>query len=205
MRREARPATQVSCDDDDQRLAAFAPELLEQADDVVTRALVEVAGGLVGEDHLGLAHQRPGDGHTLLFAAAELRRDVAGPIGEADAGEGLGGSPPALVAAHVPRHQRRLHVLLGGQRRDEVERLEDEAVGMAPELRQVALAQLGDVAAFVDQRAAGGTVESAEHLQQRRLAGAGGSLDHEELAVGDLQVDCRPGRRRSCVLACSAW
>jgi len=58
--------------DDDQRLPALAPQLLEQADDVVTRALVEVARRLVGEDHLGLAHQRSGDGHALLLAAAEL-------------------------------------------------------------------------------------------------------------------------------------
>jgi len=53
---------------------------------------------------------------------------VAGAVGEADPVESLGGSPPALVGTHVPRNQRRLHVLLGGQRGDEVERLEDEAV-----------------------------------------------------------------------------
>ena len=46
-------------------------ERAEQLDDVLAGLLVQVAGGLVGEDQLGLVGQRPGDRHPLLLAAGE--------------------------------------------------------------------------------------------------------------------------------------
>jgi len=154
----------------DQRLAALAPELLEQADDVVARALVEVAGGLVGEDHAGGPDERPRYRHALLLAAAQFRRDVPGAVGEADTLEGFGGAPAALLGGCVPRHQRRLHVLLGGQRGDEVEGLEDEAERVAPQLREVLLAHLGQVASLIEKMPGRRAVHGAQHLQQGRLA-----------------------------------
>jgi len=48
------------------------PELLEQGDDLVAGVLVQVAGRLVGEQHLGLLHQRAGDRRALLLTAGEL-------------------------------------------------------------------------------------------------------------------------------------
>src|SRR3712207_9533473 len=41
---------------------------------------VEVAGGLVGEDQLGVADQGAGDGHALLLAARKLARPVLGAV-----------------------------------------------------------------------------------------------------------------------------
>src|SRR5207244_740707 len=43
--------------------AAAAPQVLEQGDDLVPGALVQVAGRLVGEQHPGLLDQRAGDRH----------------------------------------------------------------------------------------------------------------------------------------------
>ncbi len=60
------------------------PQVLEQADDLVPGALVKVAGRLVGEQHLGLLDQRPGDGDPLLLTAGQLRRQVPGAVGQAD-------------------------------------------------------------------------------------------------------------------------
>ena len=45
-------------------------------EDLGAGAGVEVAGGLVGEDDLRLAGQRPGHGDPLLLAAGELARAV---------------------------------------------------------------------------------------------------------------------------------
>ena len=45
---------------------------------------VEVAGGLVGEQHRRLGHQRAGDGDALLLAAGELGGPVRAAVGEAD-------------------------------------------------------------------------------------------------------------------------
>ena len=49
-------------------------------EDLGARAGVEVAGRLVGEDDLGPAGERAGDGHPLLLAAGQLRRSVVEPV-----------------------------------------------------------------------------------------------------------------------------
>ena len=104
---------------------------------------VERAGRLVGEDHVGLADERAGDRHALLLAARQLRRAVAGAVAEADALErvahGRAGQPPA----GEPRRQR--DVLLGGQRAEQVERLEDEPDPLAAQPRERLLAEPGEL------------------------------------------------------------
>ncbi len=175
--------------DDDEGLAALAPELLEQADDVVARPLVEVAGGLVRKDDAGGAHQRARDRDALLLPAAQLRGDVPCPVGEVDAGERLLRAAAALARGRVPGDESSLHVLLRRQRGNEVEPLEDEAERVAPELREVALPHPRQVAAVEVELAARRPVHGAQHLQERRLAGPGGSLDGEKLALVDGQVD----------------
>ena len=47
-------------------------ELEEERHDRVAGGLVEVAGGLVGEDQAGAGGERPADGDALLLAAGEL-------------------------------------------------------------------------------------------------------------------------------------
>ena len=58
------------------RLAELAHGLTHEVEDLGARAGVEVAGGLVGEDDLGPAGERPGDGDALLLATRELGRPV---------------------------------------------------------------------------------------------------------------------------------
>src|SRR5512135_929222 len=55
-------------------------ELLEDGHDLEAGLAVEVAGGLVGQDHGGVVEQGPGDGHPLLLAARELVGLVVGPL-----------------------------------------------------------------------------------------------------------------------------
>ncbi len=59
-------------------------ELVEQAEHVGGRHRVQVAGGLVGQDELGLGDQRPGHGDPLLLAAGELTGLVLGAVAEID-------------------------------------------------------------------------------------------------------------------------
>src|SRR6266542_3910706 len=74
-------------------------------------------------------------------------------------------------------------IVLGrSQDRDEAEGLEDEAARFPPVLDESLLGQRGDFAA-VDLDAAGARpVEAADHVQERRLAGAGAAVDDAELA-----------------------
>src|SRR5690606_21329448 len=62
--------------DHDDGLAQFAGGFAEEGQDLGAGAGVEVAGGLVGVDHLGRAQQGPGHRHPLLLAAGELGGQV---------------------------------------------------------------------------------------------------------------------------------
>ena len=94
---------------------------------------VEVAGGLVAEQQIGVGDDGAGDGDALLLAAGELAGEVVEAVAEADELERGGGVFDALALLEVGELQRQFDVFEGGQHRDQVERLEDEAdVVVAP-------------------------------------------------------------------------
>ena len=64
---------------------AFAVEIAQQANHGFFVGFVEIAGGLVGENQLGMIDQRASDGDTLLFAAGKLRGKMVEAFAEADA------------------------------------------------------------------------------------------------------------------------
>ena len=112
--------------DHDDGLAQLADRVAQERQHLGAGAGVEVAGRLVGEDHLGPRHQRPGQRDPLLLAAGQLAR----------AGGRAGRSRPSTSArwANRPRSgvaagqvQRQRDVLRRGELRQQVERLEDEA------------------------------------------------------------------------------
>src|SRR5205823_2685575 len=82
---------------------------------------------------------------------------------------------------------------LGGEGRDEVEGLEDEADVLAADLCELGLGEPGQVGAVEDDFTCGGPVEAAEHLEEGGLAAAGGALDDEAVPVGDGEVDAVEG------------
>ncbi len=44
-----------------------AVQATQRADDFLAGGLIEIPGGLVGQEEVGLGHQRPGDGRPLHF------------------------------------------------------------------------------------------------------------------------------------------
>ena len=60
--------------DDEQRRARGGDEVEHEAQRLVARVLVEIAGGLVGEDEPWPRRQRPPDRDALLLAAGERFR-----------------------------------------------------------------------------------------------------------------------------------
>ena len=74
---------------DDHEGGSVLVELGEEVEDDLLVGLVEVTGGLVGEDELGVVDEGAGHAHALLFAAGELAGQVGGAVGEADAVKGL--------------------------------------------------------------------------------------------------------------------
>src|SRR5690606_31869368 len=158
--------------DEHERRAALAVELLEQLDDGLARAGVEVPGRLVGEQDLGLVDERARERDALLLPAGKLGRIMVEPIAEPDAAEQLRGAsrdvPP--VAAQLERH---LHVLTRGQRRDQLERLEHEADRRPAKPGALVLGERRQVGAGDLDRSASGRVEPGEEAEQGCLSAAG--------------------------------
>ena len=126
------------------RLAELVDGRAHEREDLAAGAAVEVAGRLVGEDQLRLRRQRPGDGDALLLAAGELARAVLEAVAEADgvddrrAPTRWSGLAPASVIGSVMFSVAR-------ERRQQVERLEDEADALAADLGQLAVAERPEV------------------------------------------------------------
>jgi hypothetical protein len=80
-------------------------------------------------------------------------------------------------------------VLLGGQDRQQVEELEDEAELVAAQLGQLPVVEAGDVGTVELDGAGGGPVEAGEDVHQRRLAGTGGSHDRREATALEAGAD----------------
>ena len=117
--------------DHEDGLVELAAGVAEHLEDGVGVFGVEVAGGLVGEDDGGAVDERAGDGDALLLAAGEL---VGAVIEAALDAEHVGEvveerlSRALLVAgAEVGDVVGDLDVAHGGEGRQEVEALEDEA------------------------------------------------------------------------------
>src|SRR5512144_649449 len=82
-----------------------------------------------------------------------------------------------------------LGVLERGQRGEEVEGLEDEADRLAPEPEELRPRRPGDVLSGDRHPSRGGGIEGSDHVQEGRLATAGGTEDDSELPRLDIQRD----------------
>ena len=192
-RRGARARQRVIVRSHDHGGVVAVREPRQQIDHVGTGGGVEVAGGLVGEDHPWPDDERSGDRDALLLPAGEVRREMGGAIGEADLLEQVEGTLTQLRRAYSYRGEPGLHVLERGQRRNQVELLEDEAERVEAELGQLAVTESAEVASLEgDAAGAGG--------RARRAAAAGSScrirsgLRARRTGRLDLQVDASTPR-----------
>src|SRR5207253_2889006 len=90
---------------------------------------------------------------------------------------------------HARGDKSGLDVLLRGQRRDQVERLEDEAERRGTQPRELGLGKPSEVPPLEEDAAGRRPVEAAEQEQQGRLPLTRGPLDGEELALVHGEVD----------------
>ena len=95
---------------------------------------------------------------------------------------------PALRGRDVLQGQDKLGVLVGGQDRDQVVGLKDEAHPVPAEAGQRAPAQFRQVAPFQVHRALAGRVQGADHVEDGGLARTGGAAQGAELPGPDIQV-----------------
>ncbi len=81
---------------DDGRDPGAVHQLDQQVHHRRARHAVELAGRLVGEEHLRASGEGAGDADALLLASGELRRPLGGVTGETDAVEEVGHPGVAL-------------------------------------------------------------------------------------------------------------
>jgi hypothetical protein len=126
--------------DHERRLAVELDGLAQEREDLGARRGVQVARGLVGEEDRRPGDERAGDRDALLLAARQLGRAVAAALGQPDAARRrVEGRAVGLAAGDG---QRQEDVLLGRERRQQVEGLEDEADVLAAQLRELLVVEL---------------------------------------------------------------
>ena len=102
--------------------------------------------------------------------------------------------PPAHLLVAPPRDQRgQQHVLLGGQRGQQVEELEDEADLLPAQPGELAVAEPVVALAGEQDLARAGGVERAQQVQEGALPRARGAHDRGHLAALDLEADAVEG------------
>src|SRR5690349_18072548 len=165
----------------------------EEIDHVGARLRVEIPRRLIGENDSRLVRKRTRDRDALLLAARQMRGQMVDPRREADLLEQRTGALGQRIAAHTVRGECRLDVLERRERRNEVELLEHEAERVQTKACESAVVERVQRPFLEDDRARVRTVERPEQLEQRRLAGAARTLERDELAGADRQVDAVDG------------
>ena len=158
--------------DEDEALVLSPDEGEEEIAHGVGVGVVEVAGGLVGEDQVGVVAEGAGDRDPLPLSAGEEFGGKAGPLRQADLGEEIESAAPVEgLSGDSEGHE---DVLERGEVFEEIVGLENKADVEAPERRAVCrrreLACDGDGAEV-------GSFERAEDVEEGRFSLARSSCD----------------------------
>lgn len=173
--------------DQDQRRAAFLVQIEQQVADALAGVAVEVAGRLVGEQHVRLGGEGAGDGYPLLFATGELARRMVQALPEPDALEQFGRSLAGIPAAIQLQGQH--HVLQGIEAVEQLERLEDEAHMLGADSGALVFVQCAQAATGQGDLTAAGQVETGQQAEQGGFSGAGTADDGQAVAFVQFQAE----------------
>src|SRR5699024_7485312 len=119
----------------------------------------------------------PGDGHPLLLSAGHLRGIVVDPVAQPDPLQSLPCNAAALLGGNPLIDEGQLHVLQGVQGGDEVVALKNKADCNVADAGELVVAHTAGQLPVERVTAPGGQVQTAQHVHQRGLAGAGGADD----------------------------
>src|SRR5438093_872937 len=172
---------------------AARPDVAHDLDDLGRHALVEVAGGLVGDEQERLARDGAGQRGTLGLARRELGRIGLGAGREADGAERVEDAAGDLAPRRAQHAQHEGHVLVDGAAGQQLGVLKDDA-DRAPQRRHLDTGERADVLVQDLHLALGGDVVAVEESQQRGLAGAAGAAQRAELTLAHAEGDI--GQRR---------
>ena len=159
-----------------------------QVEDAAGGSLVQVAGGLVGQQQPGMVDQRAGQCHALLLAAAQLAGPMVAAILQAHFAEPLCRRRERLGFAQAASQQRHGDVFQSRELRQQVMKLPDVADLAIAEGRALARRKLGDVDRGAGDCSGGGRIQRTQNVQQRALARARLADDGHHLAGLNLKI-----------------
>jgi hypothetical protein len=174
--------------DDDEGFAAFVGEIEEEGHDFGAVFGVEVAGGFVGEEDIGIVDEGAGDGGALLFAAGEFVGEVLEAVAEADFFEGLGGVG-VLIGAVGADHGGEADVFEGGEFGEEEVILEDVAHVFIAEAGEGGAGAVVDGLALDEDAAGFGLFEAGEGIEEGGFPGTGGAAEEEFFTGFDSEIN----------------
>ncbi len=168
------------------RLAVFAHGITQEPQHLAAGAGIQIAGRLVREDDGRARHDRTRARHALLLAAGKLARTMVQTFLQADHPYHL--PEPSAVDRLLRDLQRQKDVLLGGQRRYQIEGLEDESDLVAAQVGELLLVHGRDLKAFDDHLAGSRRVQSGHAVHQRGFSRSGRTHDRGHLAAVERDV-----------------
>ncbi len=174
---------------DDRGEFALAAQALQQREECRSGVIVEVAGGLVGEEDSWRRDEGASYGDSLLFAPGEFAGAVVRARGEFDACEPGVGFGERLRVGDATSEEGKGDVFDRAELGKKVVELPDEAEGAVAEAGGLLGAEAGYVGAVDPDLPGGGCVQAGEQMQEGALAGAALTDDGDGLAAGDLQVE----------------
>ena len=127
--------------------------------DLLARALVQVAGGLVGQHQLRFHHQGAGKSHTLLLPSGQLAGEVRRAFGQPHLGQKLFPARERLGSVRAGDERGHHDVLEGRELRQQVVELEHEPDGPVAEPGQSRFGVAEYVLAFEAHAAARRLIE----------------------------------------------
>ena len=127
--------------DHQHRRAQAVVQIVNQLQDLRAGVGVQIAGGLIGKQNRREDAERAGDGHALALAAGEFVGQVIEAGAQLHEFEQLAGALVDLFAGPSAQVQRQRDVFQAGQRRQQVEELENETDLVAAHAREVVVAE----------------------------------------------------------------
>ena len=164
----------------------------QELEDLPADQRVEVARRLVGDDDPRVMDERAGDRRPLLLAARQLVGVLLRLLRQPDEREHAVDGRPDLASRGAGHLEREGDVLAHGLARQELEVLEDDA-DLAADDRHLPARQARQVVAVEHDRAHRRELVADEQLHERGLAGARGTDEEHEVALGHDQVDVLEG------------
>src|SRR4029450_6441792 len=163
-------------------------QVFEERHDFIAGFRIQIASRFIRQDDGWIVYQSPRDRDPLALTARKLVRLMMQSITESHLPQHVRGALPTGFRIDASVNQRELYIPQAVSARKKIESLKDKPDLAIANARQLIIRHARNVPSI--EFVASGTrrIEAAEHVHQRRFAGATGAHDREVLVAANLQL-----------------